>query len=274
MLLSIERVHKKVALEDVMPFQTMSLQREGHVAIIKIKDPGTDYKVMAQRSGDISEICAQITSDETAQVVILTGDAQRSFTMEADLLQSGIGFSKESQLQMHSLATPISRLDRPVIAAIDGEALGPGLELVLACDIRIATENARFGLSHIKKGLIPWDGGTQRLSRLVGRGKAMEMILTGESIGAKDAYRIGLVNRVVHPDVLMKETMDMASQIASRAPNALRYAKEAVCKGIDLTLDQGLRLEGDLYFLLQTTDDRIEGVNAFREKKTPHFKGT
>ncbi|MDY6856921.1 MAG: enoyl-CoA hydratase-related protein [Thermodesulfobacteriota bacterium] len=257
-----------------MPFQTMNLQREGHVAIIKIKDSASDDKLMAQLCCDISDICTQITSDETAQVVILTGDSQRSFTIEADLFQSGTGFSKESQLQMYSLATPISRLDRPVIAAIDGEALGPGFELVLACDMRIATERACFGLPHLKKGLIPWDGGTQRLSRLVGRGRAMEMILTGESIGAEDAYRIGLVNRVVHPDVLMKETIDMASQIASRAPNALRYAKEAVCKGIDLTLDQGLRLEGDLYFLLQTTNDRIEGVNAFREKKTPHFKGT
>lgn len=257
-----------------MTFKTMTLQQEEHVAVIKIADPGTDRKVMAQLSCDISEICAKITADETARVVILTGDGERSFTIGADLLQTVTGFGKESEREMYSIATHISRLDRPVIAAIDGEALGPGFELVLACDIRIATDRARFGLSHIKKGLIPWDGGTQRLSRLVGRGKAMEMILTGESIGAQEAYRIGLINRVVHPDVLMKETMDMASQIASRAPIALRYAKEAICKGIDLTLDQGLRLEGDLYFLLQTTDDRIEGINAFRKKKTPGFKGT
>jgi enoyl-CoA hydratase/carnithine racemase len=262
-----------VALEDVMSFKTMSLQREGHVAVIKITDPITDHRVMAQLSCEISDICARITSDETAQVVILAGDGERSFNVGTDLLQAVTGFGKESEREMYSIATPISRLDRPVIAAIDGEALGPGFELVLACDVRIATDRARFGLSHIKKGLIPWDGGTQRLSRLVGRGKAMEMILTGESIDAQEAYRIGLINRVVHPDVLMKETMDMASQMASRAPIALRYAKEAICKGIDLTLDQGLRLEGDLYFLLQTTEDRIEGVNAFREKKTPGFKG-
>jgi enoyl-CoA hydratase/carnithine racemase len=160
-----------------------------------------------------------------------------------------------------------------VIAAINGDATGQGLELALACDIRVATEASHFGLPHIKKGLIPWDGGTQRLSRLVGSGKTLEMILTGEMIDAQEALRIGLVNKVVPREELMKAVTGLAQEMASKGPIALRYAKEAIHKGMDLTLEQGLRLEADLYLLLHTTKDRSEGIKAFREKKVPRFEG-
>ena len=143
----------------------------------------------------------------------------------------------------------------------------------LACDIRIATNISHFGLLHIEKGLIPWDGGTQRLSRVIGQAKAMEMILTGELIDTQEAYRIGLVNKVVSSEDLMKVAADMAREMASKGPIALRYAKEAIRKGMDLTLEQGLRLEADLYFLLHTTKDRTEGIRAFQEKRSPQFEG-
>ena len=256
-----------------MSYETVTLRRENHVVVINLINLGNDPAKMAQLSGELWDLCAEITSDEAARVIILTGEGQNSFSMGTDL-PGGISRTKEElQRKMCSIASPVARLDLPVIAAINGEALGQGLELVLACDIRIAVETASIGLPHITKGLIPWDGGTQRLSRLVGRGKAMEMILTGEIIDAQDAYRIGLVNRVVHANELMEVAMNIAQEMASRGPLALRYAKEAIYKGMDQTLEQGLRLEADLYFLLQTTSDRTEGVTAFREKKTPRFEG-
>jgi enoyl-CoA hydratase/carnithine racemase len=172
-----------------------------------------------------------------------------------------------------SVAGPIADLDRPVITGIEGDAIGLGLELALASDIRIAAATAQFGFPHIKKGLIPWDGGIQRLARVVGKAKAMEMILTGGLMDADEARRIGLVSKVVSSEELMPVTMDMAREMASKGPIALRYAKEAIQKGMDLTLEQGLRLEADLYFLLHTTKDRTEGIKAFREKRTPEFEG-
>ena len=156
---------------------------------------------------------------------------------------------------------------------INGDALGQGLELALACDLRIAAETAHFGFPQITSGFIPWDGGTQLLPRIIGRGKAIEMILTGETIGAPQAYEMGLINKVVSSKKLMPTVMETAQLISSKAPIALRHTKEAIRKGLELTLEQGLRLEADLYLLLQTTDDRIEGVKAFRERRQPQFKG-
>jgi enoyl-CoA hydratase/carnithine racemase len=160
-----------------------------------------------------------------------------------------------------------------VIAAISGDVIGQGLELALACDLRIASETSHFGLPQIKTGHLPSDGGTQRLSRLVGRGKGLEMILTGEIIDAQEALRIGLVNKVVPKKDLMEVTMKMAQEMASRGPIALRYIKEAIYKGMDMTLEQGLRLEADLYLILHTTKDRTEGIQAFRGKRKPKFEG-
>jgi len=171
------------------------------------------------------------------------------------------------------VAGAVAKLECPVIAAINGDALGQGFELALACDLRIAVETARLGLPQIVSGLIPWDGGTQRLPRLVGRAKAMEMVLLGESISAREAYRVGLVNKVVALEELSTVVANMVRVMASSAPLALKYAKEAIGKGLELTLEQGLRLEADLYLLLQTTADRTEGITAFRQKRQPEFKG-
>jgi enoyl-CoA hydratase/carnithine racemase len=176
-------------------------------------------------------------------------------------------------MKFFSVAEPIAKIDRPVIAAIQGDALGQGLEMALACDLRVAAETSRFGLPQIHTGLIPWNGGTQRLTRLVGRGKALEMILTGETIDAREAYQVGLVNKVVPPKELMSTVTGMAREMASKGSIALRYTKEAVYQGMDLTLEQGLRLEADLYLLIHTTKDRTEGIKAFREKRVPKFEG-
>ena len=241
--------------------QMLSWGKKDHILVIQMRRAGK--KAELQRlAGEFADLCGEIKQDERARVIVLCGAEEDSFRMEAD-----------SPLSFASLTEPVAAIDQPVLAAIRGDAAGLGLELALACDLRIATKTSRFSLPHIQKGLIPWEGGTQRLSRLVGKGKALEMILTGESIDADEAYRIGLLNRVVPPSELMLATMETAKGMAAKGPMALQYVKEAVYQGMDMTLAQGLRLEGDLYFLLHTTKDRSEGVSAFRQKKTPRFEG-
>ncbi|MDY7031889.1 MAG: enoyl-CoA hydratase-related protein [Thermodesulfobacteriota bacterium] len=256
-----------------MSNEKLTLQKEGHVAVLNFPGYSTDRETMIELSQELSALCGEIISENTIRVVIFAGTSENSFSIQTDSLKTVSATGEGEGIEKCSMAVTLAKLDRPVIAVIKGDALGPGLESVLACDMRIASENARFGLPHIKTGLIPWDGGTQRLARLVGKGKAMEMILTGEVVDALEAHRIGLVNKVVHKDKAMTAAMDMAEEMASRGPIALRYAKEAIYKGMDMTLEQGLRLEGDLYFLLHTTNDRTEGVTAFRDKQTPQFQG-
>jgi enoyl-CoA hydratase/carnithine racemase len=176
-------------------------------------------------------------------------------------------------MQTDRVAASVASLEKPVIAAINGDALGEGLELALACDVRIAVPHAHFGLPEITAGLIPSDGGTQRLPRIVGKGKALEMILTGEIIDSAEALEYGLITKIVAPDALDEEMAALTKSIAAKAPVSLRYIKEAINKGLDMTMEQGLRLEADLYFLLHTTRDRSEGIKAFQQKRPPEFKG-
>jgi enoyl-CoA hydratase len=171
------------------------------------------------------------------------------------------------------LFTAIDSFPKPVIAMVNGYCLGGGCELALACDIRIASETASFGQPEINLGIIPGGGGTQRLTRLVGEGKAMELILTGEIIDAKTAYAIGLVNHVVPADQLATKTMEIATRISEKSPIALQLAKEAVKLASRSNLDEGLRREVDLFALCFSTEDKDEGVSAFLEKRKPAFKG-
>jgi enoyl-CoA hydratase/carnithine racemase len=255
-----------------MVYQTVKVQKVDRVMVVELNDRVSDPAGLARLSDELIEICAEINWDEEVRVVVLTGSGDRSFSAETSLDKPVSGTGDE-ETKIASISEPIARVDRPVIAAIQGDALGTGLELALACDLRIAVETSRFGLPQIKAGLIPWNGGTQRLARLVGRGKALEMILTGEMVDAREALRVGLVNQVVPPQELTSIVMRMAREMASKGSIALRYTKEAVYQGMDLTLEQGLRLEADLYLLIHTTKDRIEGIKAFREKRVPKFEG-
>ncbi len=256
-----------------MAHQTLTFQRKDHVGVIHISCYPNNQEKAHLLSGDLVELCNEITWSREIWVIIFTGTGESFFCSETGLTGSISELTSNLGTKCWSLSDPIAKLDRPVIVAINGDAIGQGLELALACDIRIASETARFGLPQIKSGLMPWDGGAQRLARLVGKGKALEMILTGEVIDVQQALRIGLVNKIVSPDKLMAAAIDLAQEMASKGPIALRYAKEAIYKGMDMTLEQGLRLEADLYLLIHTSRDRTEGIQAFREKRTPKFEG-
>lgn len=244
-------------------------ERVGYITLDRQKEKNIISQQMAQ---EMEEICSRINQDEGVYVAVITG-AGEVFCAGGEYEQSpGADVAAEKSL-FCSAARAIAGLNCPVIAAINGDALGQGLELALACDIRLASDTARFGLPQVGKGLIPGDGGTQRLPRIVGKGKALEMVLTGGLIDARAALEIGLVSRVVAAKVLASEAETMAQNIASKAPIALKYVKEAVNGGLDLTMQQGLGLEADLYFILHTTADRTEGIRAFLEKRPPEFKG-
>jgi len=244
-----------------MPPSYVRYSQKDHVARITLSRPGAGNQLDAAMAAALAEAGENIARDDGVYVVILTGAANV--------------FCNGGEPEAGSLhpAEVIAAIDRPVIAALGGDAIGAGLELALAADIRIAASGARLALPQVSQGRIPAGGGTQRLPRIVGRGKALELILTGETLTAAEALEIGLVSRVVPPEKLAAETDKLAGEIAAKGPVALRYLKEAVIKGMDMTLPQGLRLEADLYFLLHTTADRTEGIKAFREKRKPEFKG-
>ena len=261
-----------------MAYTTIAYTTKEHIACITLNRPEADNIINQQLARELEAICFEVNQDDNIYVVVITGAGNRVFCGGSELerlLQGGntIPDSHPSALMGMKVATAIAGIDQPVIAAINGDALGQGLELALSCDVRLASQQARFSLPQAASGLIPMDGGTQRLPRLIGVGKALELILTAETISAGEALEIGLVSQVVPQEDLAAEVETLARSIAGKAPVALRYIKEAVNKGLDLTLEQGLRLEADLYFLLHTTADRTEGIKAFLEKRPPQFKG-
>ena len=245
-----------------MSYKTIVYEKKGSLGYMTLNRPDSGNAVTAQLSQELADAFASITANEEISVVIMTGQGNH-FCIGAD----------PTEESLHPILKTILKMDRPIIAAINGDALGQGLELALACDLRVAADTAHFGLPQIISAFIPADGGTQLLPRIIGRGNAMEMILTGETINATRAFEIGLVNKVVPSQELMPTVTELANEMASRAPISLRFAKEAICKGLELTLEQGLHLEADLYSLLQTTEDRVEGVQAFLGRRKPQFKG-
>ena len=228
-------------------------------------------------ASELREVCRTIQEQEDVRVVILTGSgASFSIGRESPPAESAGDTAAERLEWLHRLqaASSIAAIQVPVLVAINGDALDHGLELALAGDIRIASSQAVFGLTGLASGSFPWDGGTQRLPRLVGLAWARDMIFTSRVIDATQALTLGLVNAVVESDRLMAEAIALAEQIAAGGPIAARYAKEAVSEGMDLTLDQGLRLETDLNVLLQSTTDRAEGLKSFLDRRAPRYSGS
>ena len=244
-------------------YSTIVYTKKDHIGSITLNRPEAGNGINPKLAQELEDVCLKINQSDDVYVVTITGAGTKAFCSGSEL-ESGTGYSP---------ARAIASIEKPVIAAINGDALGPGLELALSCDIRLASEKAKLGFPEVAQGLIPSGGGTQRLPRIVGWGKALELILSAEIITAGEALRIGLVSKVVKGAELAAETEALARTIAAKAPIALRFIKEAVNKGLDLTLEQGLRLEADLYFLIHTTADRTEGIKAFLKKRPPKFKG-
>jgi enoyl-CoA hydratase len=255
-----------------MSEKAVLFEKRGSLGIITLNRPEHKNAVTVEMASDLRAIRAGIGWDSGITVIMITGNGS-DFSIGTDPEACRLFDQREDLINNLSLASHIGSLTQPTVAVIQGNAFGQGLELALACDIRIASDQSLFSLSQISNNEIPFDGGTQRLPRLVGRTKTMELILTGLKVDSREANRIGLINRVFPQNELMPSALTLAEELAAKGPIALRYAKEAVMKGMDMTLEQGLRLEADLYFLLHTTQDRQEGIKAFQEKRTPGFEG-
>jgi len=229
-------------------------------------DNGIDTNLAEELRGAID--CLE--HNDEIRVLIITGSGS-SFCAGTDF-----SFLKRNSIETFSslkVSNFVAGFSKPVIAVLNGNALDQGLEVALACDFRLAAQGIKLGLQQVTDGLIPWDGGTQRLPRLVGESRAIEIILTGRLINVEEADSIGLVDSIFLPDKLMDGAMSLADVIASHGPIAVRYVKEAIKTGQDMSLDNGMRLEADLNVLLQSTSDRAEGIRAFLKKRKPEFSG-
>jgi enoyl-CoA hydratase len=256
-------------------YETLLFEKRERVGIVTINRPDKRNALNIKTREEGAELLEQLRNDASIGVVVITGAGDKAFIAGADIAEFAgrTAMMQRDVMTGRSLFTAIDTFPKPVIAMINGYCLGGGCELALACDIRIASDTASFGQPEINLGIIPGGGGTQRLTRLVGEGKAMEMILTGDIIDAKTAYSIGLVNQVVPAAELEAKTMAIANRIAEKSPIALSLAKEAVKLASRSTLDEGLRREVDLFALCFSTEDKDEGVGAFLEKRKAVFKG-
>jgi enoyl-CoA hydratase len=257
-------------------YEAIAYEAADGVATITLNRPDVHNAMNETMRRELTGVFERLATDDAVRVVVVTGAGERAFSAGADIRefvapQAPVQF-RDSRRRV-DFRQAMDRCPQPILAAVNGFALGGGLELALACDIRVAAATATLGLTEINLAIIPGGGGTQRLPRLLGRGKALELILTGARIPADEALRIGLVERVVPAGEALAATRELARTIAAKAPVALRYAKEAVVKGLELPLADGLRLEGDLSTLLRTTEDRLEGARAFLEKRPPRWAG-
>ena len=256
-------------------YETLTIERRGGVAIMTINRPdklnALNNKVHEEGVAALKEL----REDDDVRVLVLTGAGEKAFIAGADISEFAghTPVTQRDEFYQPTLFNSIDSFPKPVIAMVNGFCLGGGNELAMACDLRIASETARFSQPEINLGIIPGGGGTQRLTNLIGEGRSMEMILTGDMIDAATAERFGLVNHVYPADQLEEKTMELANKIASKAPIALRLCKEAVKFASRSNLDEGLRREVDLFAICFSTEDKEEGVAAFLEKRKPEFKG-
>ncbi len=258
-----------------MAYQSVTLATDGEIATLTVNRPDKLNALNAATMAELGRAIDEVRSRDDISGLIVTG-AGRDFIAGADISE----LATETAVSARALAIEGQRIFRrfetsrkPVVAAVNGFALGGGCELALACHIRIASEQAKFGQPEVKLGICPGYGGTQRLARLVGKGRALQLLLTGETIDAAEAYRIGLVNRVVAADALIRSATEMLRQILANGPLAVAACIEAIDLGIDMPLEGGLALEASHFGLLAATDDMREGTKAFLEKRPADFRG-
>lgn len=259
-----------------MAYENLLVERDGAVLVITINRPKVLNALNGPTMAELDQAIGDAAADPAVRAVVLTGSGDRSFVAGADInelaVQTPVG-GREHARRGQAVLDRIERLGKPVIAAVNGFALGGGCELAMACTFRIAADTAKFGQPEINLGLIPGYGGSQRLPRLVGRGRALELLLTGQQIAADEAWRLGLVNRVVPAAQLSSEARAIARTLAAKAPIAVRYILEAVSGGLEMSFADAQDYEATLFGLVSTTDDMREGTRAFLEKRAPDFKG-
>jgi enoyl-CoA hydratase len=257
-------------------FENITYEVKGSIAYITMNRPKVMNALNRRTVEELNSAFHAAKEDATVKGIILTGTGEKAFIAGADIAElSAIDSDKAGEFSAkgQEVLSFIETLGKPVIAAVNGFALGGGCETAMACTIRIAAENAMFGQPEVKLGIIPGYGGTQRLPRLVGKGRALQIILTGDLIGAQDAHRIGLVDEVVPGADLMPRCEAILKQINANAPIAIRYAIDAVNKGVDTDLTSGLTLEAKYFALAAATEDKKEGTSAFVQKRAPQFQG-
>lgn len=256
-------------------YETITIEKRGKVGVLTINRPDKLNALGAKVHEEGVAALEALRTDDEVRVVVITGTGEKSFIAGADIteFEGQTPVTQRAMFQEKTLFNSIDQFPKPVIAMINGFCLGGGNELALACDLRICNEKARFSQPEINLGIMPGGGGTQRLTHLIGEGRAMEMILTGDMIDAETAHKFGLANHVFPADQLEEETMKIAGKIAEKAPIALQLCKEAVKFASRSSLDEGLRREVDLFAICFSTEDKQEGVSAFLEKRKPEFKG-
>lgn len=259
-----------------MSYKNLLVDKKDGYAVVTVNRPQVMNALNKETVAEILRCFDELGADEEVKVVIVTGGGEKSFVAGADIGElnaadrdGGLEITRNGQAAFGK----IEALPKPVIAAVNGYALGGGCELAMACDIRIASEKAKFGQPEVTLGLIPGYGGTQRLSRLVGKGKAKELILTGEMIDAHEALRIGLVERVVPQEKLMSEAEALATKLVGLGPIALELAKDSIDTGFNMPMDEALKVESERFGEACATEDKNEGTKAFLEKRKPEFKG-
>ncbi len=248
-------------------------EQHGPVRLLRLNRPAVLNALSSELMETLSQRLTALDQDDSVRVVVLTGD-ERAFAAGADIqeLKDNTAISMLASKQITRWEA-IRRFSKPLIAAVSGWALGGGMELVMACDMVIAGDNAQFGQPEIKIGVMPGAGGTQRLTKVVGKARAMELVLTGRTVSAEEAYAMGLVNHVVAREQVVPRALELAQTIADMPPVAVRLAKESVLTALDTPLDIGLLHERRLFSLLFASDDQKEGMSAFLAKRKPHFEG-
>lgn len=259
-----------------MSFATLLVERDGAVAVVTINRPKVLNALNSQTIAELSRAMRELQADADVRAVVLTGAGEKSFVAGADINELAVLSPAEGQQHARrgqAVFEAIEKLGKPVIAAVNGFALGGGCELAMACTLRIAADTARFGQPEINLGILPGYAGSQRLPRLVGKGIALEILLSGDMISASRAFEIGLVNRVVPAADLLTEARKMAGNLAAKAPIAVRYILEAVHHGVEMPLADAELLEASLFGLVASTDDMKEGTKAFLEKRAASWRG-